>query len=77
MKVEEASVALVTGASSGIGRAAAIAFARAGYNVVIADVHEDQGREVAAECEREGATCATRSKMRRIGSLLPTMFSKL
>jgi NAD(P)-dependent dehydrogenase (short-subunit alcohol dehydrogenase family) len=57
MKDEEASVALVTGASSGIGRAAAIAFARAGYNVVIADVHEDRGREVAAECEREGATC--------------------
>ena len=53
MNVGEAPVALVTGASSGIGRATARAFARAGYTTIIADVHEGEGREAARECERE------------------------
>jgi NAD(P)-dependent dehydrogenase (short-subunit alcohol dehydrogenase family) len=57
MRRGEGRVALVTGGSSGIGRATARAFARDGYTTVIADVHEDRGREVVAECEAEGATC--------------------
>ena len=51
------SIALVTGASSGIGRAAAWAFATSGYTTIIADVHDEQGADVLAECERTGATC--------------------
>lgn len=37
-------VAFVTGAASGIGRAAALAFARAGASVVVADVSEQATR---------------------------------
>jgi NAD(P)-dependent dehydrogenase (short-subunit alcohol dehydrogenase family) len=45
---------LVTGASSGIGRATALAFAREGYTIVLTDVQEERGRDAVADCEREG-----------------------
>jgi NAD(P)-dependent dehydrogenase (short-subunit alcohol dehydrogenase family) len=41
--------AVVTGASSGIGRACALAFARHGANVVVGDVDEDGGQRVVKE----------------------------
>ena len=57
MNIGEGPVALVTGASSGIGKATARAFASAGYTTIIADVHEQEGADAATECEREGAAC--------------------
>ena len=49
-------VALVTGAGIGIGRAAALAFAKSGYHVVVTDVLNDQGRVVVAEILATGGS---------------------
>src|SRR5215204_4653434 len=47
-------VAFVTGAANGIGRAAALAFAREGANVVVADVSERGNQETARMIEELG-----------------------
>ena len=47
-------VALVTGAANGIGRAAALAFAREGASVVAADVSEQGNQETARLIEEQG-----------------------
>lgn len=49
-----ATVVLITGALTGIGRATAQAFARTGASVVISGRHEDAGQAFAAELRRLG-----------------------
>jgi len=46
---------LVTGAASGIGRAAAEAFVRRGYATVLADINEQAGRQAEAELHQWGS----------------------
>lgn len=47
-------IALVTGASSGIGRATALAFSREGAQVVVSDVQTESGEETAALVRAQG-----------------------
>ncbi len=47
-------VALVTGGGSGIGRASALAFAREGAKMVVADVDEEGGEETVRLFEAAG-----------------------
>lgn len=56
----ESSVAVVTGAGSGIGRALCLAFAAAGSSVVAADVDADRLAETAGRLEAVGAAALTR-----------------
>ena len=54
--VEPQKVAFITGAASGIGRAAAEVFVRRGYAVALADVDDEAGAKVEAELSAWG-TC--------------------
>ena len=51
-------VALVTGGTSGIGKATAIAFARAGAKVVLTGRREKEGAQVVAEINKLGGDAA-------------------
>ncbi len=51
MKMFEGKVVIVTGASSGIGEAAALKFAQEGASVVVAARREDRGRAVVERIE--------------------------
>ncbi|MFL6826779.1 MAG: SDR family oxidoreductase [Bradyrhizobium sp.] len=53
-KAFTSKAAFVTGGASGIGRAAALAFARAGASVAVADIGEKANQETAELIEREG-----------------------
>ncbi|MCC7428194.1 MAG: glucose 1-dehydrogenase [Alphaproteobacteria bacterium] len=67
-KVLAKQIALVTGAASGIGAAAARAYARAGAAVVLADVQSEAGETLASALRAEGARalfvrCDTRQEV--------------
>lgn len=51
-EVRAEKVALVTGGSSGIGKATAIAFSEAGWSVAVADVNEELGAQSRRKLRR-------------------------
>jgi 3-oxoacyl-[acyl-carrier protein] reductase len=53
-----AKTMLVTGGGIGIGRATAIAFARAGYHVVVTDILEVEGRAVVTDITAQGGSAS-------------------
>src|SRR3972149_3011820 len=55
MKSFQGKIALITGGSSGIGRATAIAFAREGAKVVVAGRREEEGEETVRLIEKAGS----------------------
>ena len=54
----ENKVVLVTGGTSGIGKATALAFANAGAKVVLTGRREKEGTEVVAEIKKRGGTAS-------------------
>ncbi|GER45883.1 NAD(P)-binding Rossmann-fold superfamily protein [Striga asiatica] len=58
----EGKVALITGAASGIGAAAARLFAEHGASVVVADIQDDLGRQVASSIRGSYKHCDVRDE---------------
>jgi NAD(P)-dependent dehydrogenase (short-subunit alcohol dehydrogenase family) len=54
MALLDGKVAFITGAASGIGRAAAVRFAKEGARIAVADTDENDGRKVCDEIARAG-----------------------
>jgi NAD(P)-dependent dehydrogenase (short-subunit alcohol dehydrogenase family) len=54
MKLLENKIAIITGAGSGIGKAAALLFADEGAKVVVSDIAEDKGQKTVEEIKLKG-----------------------
>lgn len=54
--MSQSPVALITGGTSGIGRAAALHFSKAGYRVAVAGRRQAEGEAVVAEIAKTGGT---------------------
>ncbi|MEX0906398.1 MAG: glucose 1-dehydrogenase [Balneolaceae bacterium] len=54
MKTLENKTAIITGAGSGIGKATAFLFAEEGAQVIVSDINEESGNEVAEEIKSNG-----------------------
>ena len=64
----EGKVALITGSASGIGREAALLFAREGARIVVVDVQEEAGRAAVGEVETAGGeACFVRADVSKAG----------
>lgn len=50
----DGKVAMITGASTGIGRATALGFAREGAKLVLGDINEDEAQETLRQVEEAG-----------------------
>jgi len=59
----ENKVAVVTGGTSGIGKAAALALAKAGAKVVVAGRRENEGKAVVQTIEKTGGKPTTASQV--------------
>ncbi len=60
MSLVDYRTAVVTGGASGIGRACALAFAREGCDVAIADIHDERLASTKLEIESLGRRCIAR-----------------
>jgi NAD(P)-dependent dehydrogenase (short-subunit alcohol dehydrogenase family) len=56
----DGKVAVITGAGSGVGRAAALLFARHGAKLVLGDIREGDVQETAAQVDKEGGCAVAR-----------------